>query len=55
VWALGVEGFGYKIHCPVTVFTAELSALRHIAEVTRRLERCLILTDSLSSIKVYIV
>jgi ribonuclease HI len=37
------------------VFTAELSALftalRHIAEVIRPPERCLILTDSLSSIK----
>jgi ribonuclease HI len=40
---------------PAGVFTAELSALfnalRHIAEVIQPLGRCLIFTDSLSSIK----
>jgi hypothetical protein len=40
------------------VFTAELSALftalRHIAEVIRPPEKCLILTDSLSSIRAII-
>jgi hypothetical protein len=55
VHQMRVGGFGYKIQGPVGVFTAELSALftalRHIAEVIRPLERCLILTDSLSSIK----
>jgi ribonuclease HI len=50
-----VSAFRYKIQGPAGVFTAELSALftalRHIAEVPRPPERCLILTDSLSSIK----
>jgi hypothetical protein len=44
---MGVSGFGYKIRRPAGVFTAELSALftdlRHIAEVIRPPERCLIL------------
>jgi ribonuclease HI len=52
---MGVGGIGHKIQSPAGVFTAELSALftalRHIAEVIRPPERCLILTDSLSSIK----
>jgi hypothetical protein len=47
--------FRHKILSPTGVFTAELSALftalRHIAEVIRPLEGCLILTDSLSWIK----
>jgi hypothetical protein len=43
----GVVGFGYKIRGPAGVFTA----LRHVHEVIRPPERCLILTDSLSSIK----
>jgi hypothetical protein len=50
-----VGGFGHKIPSPAGVFTAELSvlftALRHIGEAIRPPERCLILTDSLSSIK----
>jgi ribonuclease HI len=50
-------GFGHKISSPAGVFTAELSALftvlRHIAEVIPppQTQKCLILTDSLSSIK----
>jgi hypothetical protein len=51
---IGVGGFGQKIQSPAGVFTAELSALftplRH-AEVIRPPEKCLILTDSLRSIK----
>jgi hypothetical protein len=50
-----VGGFGHKIPSPAGVFTVKLSglftALRHIAEVLRPPERCLILTDSLISIK----
>jgi hypothetical protein len=50
-----VGAFGYKIQGPAGVFTADLNALftalRHIARVIRPRERCLILTDSLSSIK----
>jgi hypothetical protein len=50
-----VGRFGHKIPSPADVFTAKLSALfaalRQIAEVIRPTERCLILTDSLSSIK----
>jgi hypothetical protein len=45
----------YKIRGTTGVFTAELSvlftALRHIDEVIRPPKRCLILTDSLSSIR----
>jgi hypothetical protein len=54
---MGKGGLRHKILSPAGVFTAELSALfttlRHIAEVIpiRLPERCLILTDSLSSIK----
>jgi ribonuclease HI len=52
---MGVGEFGHKIPSPAGVFTTELSALftalRHIAEVIRPSERCLIFTDSLSSIK----
>jgi hypothetical protein len=48
-------GLGHKISSLAGVFTAELSALftalRHITEVIRPPERCLILSDSLSSIK----
>jgi ribonuclease HI len=55
VHQMGGGGFGHKILSPVDVFTAELSALftalQHIAEVIRPPEKCLILTDSLSSIK----
>jgi hypothetical protein len=55
VHQMGVGGFGHKILSPAGVFTAELSVLfttlRHIAEVIRPPERCLILTNSLSSIK----
>jgi hypothetical protein len=50
-----VGAFGYKIQGPAGVFTADLSALftalRHIARVIRPRERCLILSESLSSIK----
>jgi ribonuclease HI len=52
---MGVGGFGYKIQRPADVFTAEhnalFTALRHITEVIRSPEKCLILTDSRSSIK----
>jgi hypothetical protein len=56
VHQMSVGGFGHKILSPADVFTAKLNALfttaqRHIAEVIRPPERCLILTDSLSSIK----
>jgi hypothetical protein len=55
VHQMGVGEFEHKIPSPAGVFTAELSvlftALRHIAEVIRPLVRCLIPTDSLSSIK----
>jgi hypothetical protein len=44
---MGVSGFGHKIPSPASVFTT----LRHIAEVVQPPARCLILTDSLSSIK----
>jgi hypothetical protein len=44
---MGVGGFGHKIPSPAGVFTA----LRHIAEVIQPLDRSLILTDSLSSMK----
>jgi hypothetical protein len=47
--------FGYKMPSPVGIFTAELTALfetlRHIVEVIQPPERCLILTDSLNSVK----
>jgi ribonuclease HI len=55
VHQMGVGGLGHKKSSPASVFTAELSsvftALRHIAEVIRPPERCIILTDSLNSIK----
>jgi hypothetical protein len=55
VHQMGLGGFGHKILSLAGVFTAELSALftalRPIAEVIRHPEKCLILTDSLSSIK----
>jgi ribonuclease HI len=55
VHQMGVGRFGHKIPSPAGVFTADLSALsnalRHTSEVIRSPERCLILTDSLSSIK----
>jgi hypothetical protein len=48
-------GFGNKISNPPGIFTAELTALfvtpRHIGEVIQPPQRCLILTDSLSSVK----
>jgi hypothetical protein len=48
-------GFGYKVSSPVGIFTAELTALfltlGHIGEVIQPPEKCLILTDSLSSVK----
>jgi hypothetical protein len=55
VHQMGLGGFGYKIRGPAGVITAELSALftalRYIPEVIWPLERCLILTNSLSSIR----
>jgi hypothetical protein len=49
-------GFGYKISSPAGIYTAELTALfvtlRHIEEVIQPLEKCLILTEGLSSVKV---
>jgi ribonuclease HI len=52
---MGVGELEHRIPSPAGVFTAEFSALftalRHIAEVKRPPERCLILTDSLSSVK----
>jgi hypothetical protein len=51
----GVGGFGYKISSPAGIFTAELTALfvtlRHIGELIQPPEKCLILTESLSSVK----
>jgi hypothetical protein len=48
-------GFGYKISSPAGIFTAELTTLfvtlRRIEEVIQPPGRCLILTDSLSSVK----
>jgi hypothetical protein len=55
VHQMSVGGFRLKIPSPAGVFTAELTALftalRQIPEVMRPPERCLIITDSLSSIK----
>jgi ribonuclease HI len=48
VHQMGVGGFGHKIEAELS---ALFTALRHIAEVIQPPERCLILTDSLSSIK----
>jgi hypothetical protein len=51
----GVGGFGFKLSSPAGVFSAELSALfialRHIREVIQPPEKCLILTDTLGSIR----
>jgi ribonuclease HI len=52
----GVGGFGFKLSSPGGVFSAELSVLfnclwRNIREVIQPPKKCLILTDSLSSIK----
>jgi hypothetical protein len=48
-------GFGYKISSPAGIFSAKLTALlvtlRHIGEVIQSPEKCLILTDCLSSVK----
>jgi hypothetical protein len=48
-------GFGYMISSLTDIFTAKLTALfvtlRHIGEVIQPPEKCLILTDSLSSLK----
>jgi ribonuclease HI len=52
---MGVSGFEHKIQSSAGVFTAELralfTALRHIAEVIQPPVRCIILNDSLISIK----
>jgi hypothetical protein len=49
------SGFGFKLSSPAGVFSAELSALfmalQHIREVIQPPRKCLILSDSLSSIK----
>jgi hypothetical protein len=59
VHQMGVGGFDHKIPSPAGVFSAELSALftalRHITEVIRPPERCIVLTDSLSSIQVQVM
>jgi hypothetical protein len=51
----GAGEFGFKLPSPPGVFSAELNALfmalRHIRDVIQPPEKCLILTDSLSSIK----
>jgi hypothetical protein len=51
----GEGGCDYKISSPAGIFTAELIALfvllRHIGDVIQPPEKCLILTDSLSSVK----
>jgi hypothetical protein len=52
----GVGGFGYEIFNPADIFTVELTALfvtlRHnIGQVIQPPEKCLILTDSLSSVR----
>jgi hypothetical protein len=51
----GEGGFGYNISSPAGIFSAELTVLfvtlRHIGEVIQPPEKCLILTDSLSSVK----
>jgi hypothetical protein len=55
VHQMGVGVFGYNIRGPAGVFadlSALFTALQHIAEVIRLPERCFILTDGLSSIKV---
>jgi hypothetical protein len=60
VWVSSDWGwwFGYRISSPAGIFTAELTALfvtlRHIGEVSQPPEKCLILTDSLSSVKVLV-
>jgi hypothetical protein len=46
-----VGGFGQRILSPVAELSILFTALRHITEVKRLPEGCLILTDSLSSIK----
>jgi hypothetical protein len=47
--------FDYKLSSPAGILTAEFTALfvtlRHIAEVIQPPEKCLVLTDSLSSVK----
>jgi hypothetical protein len=49
------SGFGSKISSPAGIFTVEHTALfvtlRHIGEVLQPSEKCLILTDRLSSVK----
>jgi hypothetical protein len=49
------QGFGYETSSPAGIFTAELTALfvtlRHNGEVIQPPEKCLILTDSLGSVK----
>jgi hypothetical protein len=56
VHQMGEGSFGYRILSRAGVFTAEpyalFTAIRHIAEIVRPPKKCLILTDSLSSIKV---
>jgi ribonuclease HI len=47
----GVGGFGFKLSSPAGELSALFMALRHIREVIQPPEKCLILTDSLSSIR----
>jgi hypothetical protein len=55
-FAIHRTGVGFKLSSPAGVFSTELNALcmafQHIREVIQPPEKCLILTDSLSSIKV---
>jgi hypothetical protein len=44
-------GFGYNISSPEGIFTALFVTLRHIGQFIQPSEKCLILTDSLSSVK----
>jgi hypothetical protein len=50
-------GFGYKITSLVDIFTTDLTplyvTLRRIGEVIQHPEKCLILTDNLSSVKAH--
>jgi hypothetical protein len=51
----GKDGFDYKIPSLAGIFTAELTvlfvSLQHIGEFIQPTEKCLNLTDSLSSVK----
>jgi hypothetical protein len=52
IWMDAQGGSGYKISSLAGIFTAKLTTLlRYIREDIQPLETCLILTDSLSSVK----